>query len=633
MRIFWALAILLCLAVGNVTAQIDTMNLKEVEITSSRHQRSVDDSPEVMQIITADEIQAMNVEGIGDILERIPGITAENGTGSGFPNRSIISMNGFPANYTLVLVNGSRLLSEHFHTGTNTELIHVDEIERIEILRGASSSQYGSDAIAGIVNIITKCGSDEPEVLFSAEAGSYDTYGSDVSVTGTNKSGKVTFASFISHKQSHGVPIISPAHRVGAMGYTTRIFSQRIGASFSPKIQGDFWLRFADNQMKFSGEASNSYLLMPNAHFTFALKDNFTLHTKLGYTEWYAETSSEHNRLLRPEIWSVYKLNNKHYLTFGVDYAHQTFTRSAVLEQSQGSAGIFVQDNFLLTDKITIDGAIRVDLPDNIDPVFSPKLSLLFSPTGTIDLRAGASRGFHAPSLQDLYEEGYGHGGSARRFGNPDLKPEYSTSLWFDATYKPTENLWFNTGVFYSMIDNFIVPVFDGMWEEDTTKEVWRRTNILQANIYSFSASVSYTFLNAFTFDGSYSISDSKSIDNERLVPYNPGTAIDLKLTARQFQGRKVEVSEFVRLHMAQGRYAWSWKPDSEYDLGDPSGLTTNLNDYNKLDAGINIAVNQKYLLQLSVENLLGEDIQNLDDALMEIDGEPVYRAAVKMRF
>lgn len=634
MKRLWAAAILLCASVYHSNAQVlDTIDLNGVEITSSRYQRSVDDNPEVMQVITADEIGEMNAEGVGDVLERISGISVETGTGSGFPNRSIISMSGFPANYTLVLVNGSRLLSEHFHTGTNTELINVNEIERIEILRGPSSAQYGSDAIAGVINIITKSGSDEPRVAFTADAGSYESYGSSISVCGANKTGKVKYASFLSHKQSQGMPIVFPAHRIGQMGFSSRVLSQRIEASFTPKIQGDFWLRYSDNEMTFQGSPTESYLFMPNAKFSFELKEHFTLHTKIGFTDWFSEASAEHNRLLRPEIWGVMKLKNKHFLSFGTDYAYQIFTRTAVLEQNQGNAGVFIQDNVVLSKKITLDGAIRLDFPENINPVFSPKLSVLYSPWNVLSLRAGVSRGFHAPSLQDLYEEGYGHGGTARRFGNPNLKPEYSTAFWFDATFEPCENLRINTGVFYSMVDNFIVPVFDGMWEDDTTKEVWRRTNILQANIYSLNASLSYSFLKNFTFNASYTVSDSKSVDNERLIPYNPGSAIDLKLTAKQLSDKNIEISEFVRVHIAQGRYAWNWKPDASYEQGDPSGLVTNLEDYTKLDVGINIAVKKKYNLQLSAENLLSEDIQNLDDALMQIEGEPVFRAALTMRF
>ena len=71
----------------------------------------------------------------------------------------------------------------------------------------------------------------------------------------------------------------------------------------------------------------------------------------------------------------------------------------------------------------------RLDKTGSLPVVFSPKLSLLISPYERLRLRASAGRGFHAPSVQELYEEGYGHGGSAYRFGNPLLQPEYATSL------------------------------------------------------------------------------------------------------------------------------------------------------------------------------------------------------------
>lgn len=157
-------------------------DLNEVVVTSSRNPKLLKKTPEVLHVITAKDIEQLNVSSTGEILEFLTGVNIESGTGSGYPKRSIVSLDGFPANYTLVMVDGIRLLTEHIHTGQNIDVVPPENIERIEVIKGAASAQYGSDAMGGIVNIITKKGSENTESSISFSAGSYETYHTTISV-------------------------------------------------------------------------------------------------------------------------------------------------------------------------------------------------------------------------------------------------------------------------------------------------------------------------------------------------------------------------------------------------------------------------------------------------------------------
>ncbi len=610
----------------------DTSNieLKPFEITSSRVKKPLEQNTEVIRIISRQEIEDVNAENIGELLNGISGIRIENGTGSGYPRRNIVSLNGFPANYTLVLLNGSRMLSEHFHSGTNIEHIHVEEIERIEIMKGASSAQYGSDAIAGVVNIITRKNIDDGGVIFTSEAGSYDTYATSFSVSGSNEKKTVNYYSFSSHKQSKGIPIISPAHRVGQMGYTSQIFNQRLNATISPKITADFWVQYNNNSMTFKEEETKSHLFMPNASLTYGINKKSSLHTKIGYVEWFAQTASEHNRLIHPEVfYTLHK--NKHFIIFGGDVSFHSFTRTGVLEKNTSYGGFFLQDNISINNKLNLSASIRTDFTETNKAVVSPKISFNYQVHKNVSLKSGYSRGFRAPSLQDLYEEAYGHGGIARRFGNPDLLAEYSHTGWFETGINLNKSLHINASVFYAIVDNFIIPIFDGMWEEDNTKEVWKRTNILQAQIFSATIDAKWCFLNNYYLTARYSYTDNTSDDEKRMIPYHAGQSFSCKFVGKQFKKKKLHLSEFIRLDLAKGRYAWSWKPQNEYLLGDPSGLMTSLADYHKLDAGITIHYMKKIQLSFSIENILGEDIEMMDDALMQINGAAVLRTRLRI--
>lgn len=131
---------------------------------------------------------------------------------------------------------------------------------------------------------------------------------------------------------------------------------------------------------------------------------------------------------------------------------------------------------------------------ENIKGVFSPKLAVLYNPVGFFKIRGSFGKGFSAPSLQELYEKGAGHGGRAYRFGNENLKPEYSYSSTLNTELHIHDALEVSLYGYYSKIDNMITPVYDGPWEEDPTKHKWVRTNIYEAKIFGYEASTLWQF-------------------------------------------------------------------------------------------------------------------------------------------
>jgi hypothetical protein len=114
-------------------------------------------------------------------------------------------------------------------------------------------------------------------------------------------------------------------------------------------------------------------------------------------------------------------------------------------------------------------------------------------------------------------------------------------------------------------------------------------------------------------------------------LPYNPGQGINAKLYANQNIGKRITISEYVSLRAVFNRSAWNWKPATGTDPTNPNGLITELADYQKLDAGINLCFDKKYNVYFNVGNILGQDIENLDDAYTVIDGEPVYKVGVRI--
>jgi outer membrane cobalamin receptor len=264
----------------SVNGQDVPVVLDEVEITASRNERLLKNSPEIIRVISQTEIKQLNTNDLSVILDYAAGINIETGTGAGFAKRGVASMNGFPAQYTLVLINGTKILSDHVHTGQNLNFVPVEEIERIEIIKSAASAQYGSDALAGIINIITKTAGTVPTATIYGDLGSYNTYRTGASVQ-TPINSKTGMYNFIEYEESDGVKLLAPISRVGQMGYNSLNFTSRLTTIIGSKLKLDAWIKTVDNTMQWKDATNDSRLFIPNVLLTYQINENWHQTNKL----------------------------------------------------------------------------------------------------------------------------------------------------------------------------------------------------------------------------------------------------------------------------------------------------------------------------------------------------------------
>jgi len=295
-----------------------------------------------------------------------------------------------------------------------------------------------------------------------------------------------------------------------------------------------------------------------------------------------------------------------------------------------------MQDEIEL-DKISLLLAIRIDKVDEIRPVITPKLAAMFRIHNNLRLRASFGRGFHAPSVMELYEEGYGHGGRAYRFGNPDLHPEYSLTSTFSIEYGPVKGIQMLVHAYYNNITNMITPVYSGIWEENpdtsTVIDKWVRTNIHDAKIYGIETTLRYRLDDRLLLEAGYNYSDNQNSTTGGQLPYYPGESFFSKIVYNKKLSSRISLSNFISLRVTKNRSAWDWKPAGGKDYDNPEGLIIELNDYQLLNSGIKFIYDNKINLYLNVSNILGQDIQKLDDSLTEIDGEPTWRIGCLINF
>jgi len=623
------------LVISSVNAQNikDTVYLQQVVVSATGHSTLLAESPEVIRVITSAQIEKMKPSSLSELLQMVAGMNIETGTGSGFPSRGIISMNGFPADKTLVLVDAEKILSDHIHTGQNIEFIPVEFVDRIEIIRGASSSQYGSDAMGGIVNIITKRNSDVSGAKLTMEGGSMSTASLGMTVTSPlgSTAGISTYAGWI---QSEGPEVVFPLHRIGLMHYRKLSLFNTLDVHLSDKTDATLQFFFIQSAMKWSGDFKYGQFskISPSINHRFSKK--LSLKITLPWINWQSQVNAERNELFRPQLNVYYFHSPKFSLHAGADYSYSRFFRTSVTEHHLASVGVFAQGQYNVSKNIMLMASLRGDKPENIDLVFSPKLSTLMKVCDQkLFFRASAARGFHAPTVQELYEEGFGHGGTALRYGNPDLRPEYSTTFTLSTEYYPTFRYQFMLSGYYSMIDDMIVPVYQGPVPANPIKDIWMRENIVKANIYGFELMSHLNVVKNLFFDLGYSWSDNMNVETNQQLPYKPGWHVVGKVMFEQKISGKTRINIFASVKHSTGRSAWNWKPATGAPQDNTEGLITPLKDYQMVNAGLNCSVSEKYFLTFKLSNILKQEIEYLDDAYTVYAGKMLFSTKLSISF
>jgi vitamin B12 transporter len=428
-------------------------------VTATRTPLAVTQAGSAITVISGEEIAKSSPKSIADVLRHSPGLSVtENGGPGGV---TTVRLRGTEARHTLVLVDGVRVNDPSQPAGEfDFSSIVPTDIERIEVLRGAQSAIYGSDAIGGVINIITRHGRGTPRANLYSEGGSYSSRGLRAGVSGSE--GGLSYAFSLSGYDTAGFSRYG--YRIGRIerlrawplepDATQRLgASGRIGFELSPETRFEIGGYGSINQAQydaafepFPDTASESvhrfgegFARLINDAFDGALRSTITIS---------GSTSRRSNRDVDPTSWlrtgfegdrkaaeyqGDLKLGSAGLLTFGTRFEQETFRshESTVLpfpvpEQETNDASRNTRSAYLLhqispLDNLHLSIGGRIDDVSKIDRFATWRATAAYeiSQTGTT-LRASVGTGAKAPSLFQLYDP---------LFGNPLLEPERSFGI------------------------------------------------------------------------------------------------------------------------------------------------------------------------------------------------------------
>ena len=415
-------------AVPAVMAEDSGVQLKEVVVTATKTDREPQDVTQTVTVITADDIQKSGATTAAEVIERTAGVEVNSYGAKG--STSTINIRGANYEQVLVLLDGRRLNSASAGGFDMADLpVPLEDIERIEIVRGPSSALYGADAVGGVVNIITKKPTGASTTV-TGEGGShgYESY----SLSNSNKLDKFYYTLSAGRDKSTGFRVNNDLDqgRVGAkLGYeinpdsnlefATDYLGKEIGVPGSiqfPSPLARQWDRNLGSSLTYKTKISKELDLRLNMYQT---------RDKLIYInpDPVFPANSKHTGTTNgAEAQTNWLANSWNQLTFGIESKqdHLTSTDAGVHTASLKSA--YLQDEISFGEPLIVVIGDRYDSQSLYGDKASPKVSAryLVSGPGTI-IRASAGEAFRAPTLNELFWTFDGF-----EKGNRDLLPETS---------------------------------------------------------------------------------------------------------------------------------------------------------------------------------------------------------------
>jgi vitamin B12 transporter len=509
------LACLSSYATAELTDQPDT-----VVVTATRIPTPEEQVASSITVVTADDIAARQLQTLPDVLKQVPGLNLVQTGGPG--GQTSVFMRGTNSNHTKVLVDGIDV-SDPSNPGGAFDFgqFLTQDIQKVEILRGPQSGLYGSDAIGGVINIITKSGSGPAQFNAGVEAGSFDTFNQTGGVSGSLD--QFHYAANIEHFHSGETPVtpldlLAPGEKRIDDYYDNLTASSKLGFNVTDNFDLGLVARYTDAHLRLTGENEDNF---PADFPDSAQSENNTLQTYARATAHLLSFAGALEQTLgaaysnikssdfSPEFprsdtfgervkydWQgIIKLETDEKLVLGAEHQRDEITAPISASTSIDSGYAELQSSF--GDRLFDTISLRYDDNDR----FGGKVTYRFAPayliteTGT-KLKASVGSGFKAPTLNQLFQSSP----AFDFFANPNLKPE--SSVGWDLGFEQAllaDRLRFGATYFHNNIKNLIDD------NADFTTEI----NVGRAVTQGVESFAAYQPIQALTFRLDYTYTEA----------------------------------------------------------------------------------------------------------------------------
>ena len=538
----WGAAALL--ATGPVLAESgDGHELGQVTVTASGHAQQLEDAPASISVITREQIEQRYYQDATDALRDIPGVIITGG-GSGDRGNDIV-IRGMPSQYTLILVDGKPVSTRETRPNGSAGfeqdwLPPLQSIERIEVVRGPMSTLYGSDAIGGVINVITRKvaeewgGAVQLDTIIQDDSRSGDIQQGNFSLSGpllADTLGLQVYGRASSRQEDRFVD--------GFEEKNLKNLNARL--SFTPTDNQDFTLEAGQTKQDrrsligYSAPATGcrgGCTDSDNEYTREVLALSHTGRWDFGTTDSYVQREEAENLTREMKVTNTSAKTalvaplGDHLLTVGANFEKEELsdrTSNQISNRTDVDASkwaLFAEDEWMLPGNVSVTGGVRLDDDENYGSHVSPRLYGVWGMAPRWTLKGGVSTGFRSPSLREITPDWgqVSRGGDV--YGNPDLEPETSVNKELGLYFNAGRDLQANVTVFHNDFKDKITriacppsvcPGGPNQFGSDPTY----RVNVDEAVTRGVEAAVSTTLARTVDLTLSYTYTDSEQQSGE----------------------------------------------------------------------------------------------------------------------
>ena len=491
------------LAADTYPEREDALKLPQTLISGNRQVQTRSDSSSANSVFTRDDIDRLQPTSLTDLLGRVPGVQiARSGGRGGLPG---IYIRGTKSAQSLVLVDGQRMANAT-SADSNLQYLNIDQIERVEVLRGSRSVIYGSDAIGGVIQVFTRRGADQaPQLRVRSAVGSYGSSQNSVGISGGDALTRFNLSTSLEETAGVNRTHESFPSDSDHDAYRNKSLSLNLSHTLSDDIEvglsalkntgktelDNGFGRWDPKTSSVSGQQlySDFDISSVSSFIDAQLTERWNSRLELGHSENREKTRDK----LSPDIasFNTYRdslnwqnnltLTDQHSLIVGAD-AYEDRVRSSTVfdEDSRWNRAAFVQHRFH-GDYFSTELGVRHDQNQQFGSHNTWSASLSVPLNANNDVLLSYSEGFRAPTFNDLYYP---------QFGNPNLKPEYSKSYEVQWRSQLSETSRLETSLYRTDIRDAIVADADFIQQNIGAAQITGFESALQQEWFGWQSSL-----------------------------------------------------------------------------------------------------------------------------------------------
>lgn len=628
---------------SETSSQSPSKNREVMVVTASGFEQEIRDASANISIVTQETLQKEQINNLADAVKHIEGISI---IGSNV-NSEDISIRGLPGAYTLILIDGKRVNTRDsrpngsggFEAGF---MPPVSAIDRIEVVQGPMSSLYGSDAVGGVINIITKKSDDNWHGSISLDSTLYEKskygnrYKESIYASGPLVEDKLFIQLYAKHDKKD-----EDDFSTGQYGNKNWDVGSKI--TYKPAENQNIYLdlgRSSQQREHTLGKTDTSTGTTINTRNSIGLSydgywDSFSTELAVYQENTKRETTTDDVYSARkPEIKNtvvdakaIFDLEIQ-TLSVGGQYQRNSLSDTSVVSSLNGAAvseeqtntiyqkALFLEDEIKIIEDLYATLGVRMDHHSEYGTHYNPRAYLVYNLNSNWTVKGGIAKAYRTPSIREI-SPNYGTAtgrGKAVMYGNPDLNPETAVTEEFSILYENEAQLRGSLTLFNTDFKNKIANENSGETDPKTGLQLYKYYNIGKATIRGIEASVQFPIIKPVKLhlnyaylhserksdDGSYS--NGQSMKGEPLAQ-TPKNKVNAKLDWQVTD----DLSSYLQATYT-GKQIWS-----DIRNGSSKGARTQ-SAYTIVDLGASYQVTETVQINGSINNLLNKQLDTTTD-------------------